>query len=155
MRKDISCVIPTPTVIMTRPPSYLFIKYQITLKFPTGLITRPHVYWVISGGVTANTSPSHSWTYLLIPSLPSLPTLHLNLDPGASLLFWSVVAQLCSPGPIRSTSHSLHWLPSSQCYQITEQSLSFLSVQQNYNFNSEHLIHFCRSLWVWLCQLYI
>ena len=77
MRKDISCVIPTPTVIMTRPPSYLFIKYQITLKFPTGLIIRPHVYWVISGGVTANTSPPlpqlDIFTNTSLPSLPPSP----------------------------------------------------------------------------------
>ena len=73
VRKDISCAIPTPRLIMRRPPSYLFIKYHITLKFPTGLIIRPHVYWVISGGVTAITSPSHSWTYLLIPPPPPSP----------------------------------------------------------------------------------
>ena len=105
VRKDISCVIPTPTVIMTRPPSYLFIKYQITLKFPTGLIIRPHVYWVISGGVTANTSPSHSWTYLLIPSLP--PSLPPHPSPQSGP--WSIIIVLICGGPALLTwSHQIY-----------------------------------------------
>ena len=84
--------------MMTTPPTYLFLKSQITFIFPTGSIMRPHVARVISGGVTTNTS--HSWTYIywyphLQPPPPSPPPFHLHLLPGASLLFW-FVAEFCS-----------------------------------------------------------